>query len=169
MSSINKTLALRALKELPSLVAAAEAQTDATNMLEEVWWRSEFRKMLIENLNSKRPVVESPEEYPRLRCYRGTGHVVKLIQVTPTDENAIITIKATYVHEGVDVFDESEGCPGAPTEDRQFQLYVPNELFTDFTRRKFHVWAQEIYRQRMRADIDEAEKKLATARARAKR
>jgi hypothetical protein len=112
------------------------------------WRFSSFKQILVTNLESERALIEAPSsEYPRLRVYRGTGPRVELTDAhTSYDspQHILLSLSIDYVHESVHVFDEAEGCPGAPVKTVNVELLVPSNLLRGVCDRDaFETWARE--------------------------
>jgi hypothetical protein len=109
--------------------------------------KSPFVRWLFEVLDKpgKSPLGpdDFDEEYPRLRCYRGTGHKMDVKSAfVRSDEYVMLTIATDWKGAEVSSFDESEGCPGAPARSRCHHFWVPKKLFLpEATKKEFAEWA----------------------------
>lgn len=120
------------------------AVLDAQEALGEAWRKSALKKLLIENLSGTMPIVPPPsDEFPRLRCYRGTGYVLRLIKSFHwrKEQQVRLTLRTEYVERSVDRMMESEGCLGAATETVQFDVIMPEMLVENPTKKAFDKWA----------------------------
>ena len=128
-----------------------DEKNEAVRNLFEAWRRGKFRELLVENLwHSSKPIYGPPDQYPRLRCYRGQGPKVELRQAVkcacgncPPDHYHL-GIDADYVHESVSQMEESEGCPGAPIKKEFIWLSVPRSLLQNPTEKTFKAWAKTV-------------------------
>jgi len=152
------------MKPIFDLVAAIQQQQDIEKQIQTYWRGCVFRKFLIENLNSKKPLIDPPsEEYPRLRSYRGTGPRMEIRNIcirhnSERQKFIYMELETDYVFCNVDIFDESEGCPGASIKKREFHVEIPIDIFENFN--SWGEWALKKYNQRINEQIDNAQEVL---------
>ena len=155
------------IKNLHTAIVESQAARDA---LFKAWRFGDFRKMLEDNLTESNPICESnDEDFPCLRCYRGTGYKISLASAwIPFDPGdiAVIQLDADYKGATVDSFDEAEGCPGAPVKTIRHELHVPVSLLRNPNNIKsFNAWANtERARQRNLGKSEAVEEVLALIR-----
>lgn len=121
--------------------------------------KSAFAEWLIQVLDNPSKTPLSPTEidpdYPKLRCYRGTGRVLT-VEDASVREKVYICISTDWKGEGVNSFDEMNGCPGAPVRHRRHSFHIPKEFLENgATKKMFQAWADDLRNERK-----EHEKKL---------
>lgn len=132
--------------EKKNLLVAVGDFSNADEARRNSWHFSKFRSLLADNLRSKNSIVPAPnEEYPRVRSYRGTGVSVNLEWAHHYKKEKIVrfNLNTDFVEAGVDIFMESEGCPGANTMKVSFTLNVPEALIENTTKEAFDAWIKE--------------------------
>ena len=140
------------------LEAAIRGIHSAKEELDHSWRMGEFGKMLRTHLhgnNGEKLIVQSPdpENYPRLRCYRGTVHKFELVRAIiyerETPPVVKFTVRTDWVEAGIDSFMESEGCPGAEVKTHQHDFNCPLSLVQNPTKKDFDNWVKiEVARQK---------------------
>lgn len=134
------------IEGLKNLLDAIDDSANAKDALWKAWHYGPLRKLLVENLRSKDPIFSAPsEEFPRVRSYRGTGPKCELVQSTYYRREKVVRLEfaVDYVEEGVDIFMESEGCPGAEVQTVQHEVLVPEELVKNPTKQAFGEWVKK--------------------------
>jgi len=156
-----------------NLEEAIRATHQTKEELHHSWRMGEFGRMIRKHLmNDKKLIVQSsdPEEYPRLRCYRGTGHKFELVRAIIYDREippvVVFTVRADWVNAGIDPMQESEGCPGADVRTLEHEFRAPLELVKNPTQKEFDVWVKnEIARQASNGCTEATAKIKALAKA----
>lgn len=123
------------------------AQREAKEVRYKAWRNSKLKKALIENLDDPKKTILGAldEEYPRLRCYRGQGQKLTLEDAFMREDSGCVVIMTDWVHRSVTIWDESEGCPGAPIKVKSHHIDgIPKKLFDDktFSQSTFNIWAR---------------------------
>lgn len=143
----------------PLLQAIKDAQ-DADEALRLSWqYKNPFRDMLMRNLDSKDRIFEAPsEDFPRPRCYRGTGYKCRLVKAVyyKNEDKVRIEFETDYVEAGVDSFMESEGCPGAEVKAVRHEIVVPCSLLENPTKTAFKEWADKFRINQQASDRGQA-------------
>ena len=148
-----------------NLVDAIQAANTTAEDLRLTWRLSKFEELLGRNLLSAKPIVPAPSsEWPRVRCYRGTGPRVAIAHAHVRDNGIVsLAIDTDFKPADLDSASESEGCPGAPVKSVRFYLEVPAELLANPTKGLFAAWASiETFRlaQEKRAEAIKTIKEL---------
>lgn len=135
------------------------ASNETRDKLKKFWRTCAFRKLLIENLQSPKHILDPPsEEFPRLRSYRGEGPHVELSYMICYSLKPVtgLMLSVHYVEAGVDIWMESDGCPGAEIKDVSAWITVPNELVKKPTQTAFDKWVKEFNQKRFEEGRKEA-------------
>lgn len=141
------------------IVSAIQSFHDAKEHLFHSWRHSKFSDMLERNLMSNHPCVLPPsDEWPTLRCYRGSGPHFRLKwgHVYVPEGIAALHIETHYKPHDLDSFSESEGCPGAPVKTVTISVTVPVGLLANPTQKDFNEWAKDTRRKSLQESKREA-------------
>jgi hypothetical protein len=132
------------------------------NQIRRIWGLSTFRKLLIKNLESDKPVFQPPsEDFPRLRNYRGIGPSVNIRDYFLFKDEKIVelTIEMEYVSSEVSRIEESEGSPGAPTVESAKTARIPLDVLQN-PLEKFDAWAKAERINQQQAEVAAAKVKI---------
>jgi hypothetical protein len=133
------------LKDVPNLVDCIINKAKAEEDLRKAWTYGAFHRMLCKHMGTAKEKVmfsDEPEEYPRLRSYRGTGYRLTLKYARISGQEVELTLAADWVHQSIDILEESEGCPGAPVKTMRHTIIVPQNLLIKPTQKDFDTWVK---------------------------